>query len=66
MPRGPGGETLTEMPLRWVGAQGGLSWKRKPLKLAFCNVCIFRAGVLRRLDAMGLEWEMVVDSDDDR
>ncbi|MEQ8898122.1 MAG: LysR family transcriptional regulator [Roseovarius sp.] len=63
---GPGGETLTEMPLRWVGAQGGLSWKRKPLKLAFCNVCIFRAGVLRRVDAEEIEWEMVIDSDDDR
>ena len=63
---GPGGETLTEMPLRWVGAPGGLSWKRKPLKLAFCNVCIFRAGVLRRVDAQGIEWEMVIDSDDDR
>ena len=63
---GPGGETLTEMPLRWVGAPGGLSWKRKPLKLAFCNVCIFRAGVLRRVDAQGIDWEMVIDSDDDR
>ncbi|MEQ8290570.1 MAG: LysR family transcriptional regulator [Roseovarius sp.] len=63
---GQGGETLTEMPLRWVGAQGGLSWKRKPLKLAFCNVCIFRAGVLRKLDDAGIEWEMAVDSDDDR
>lgn len=63
---GPGGETLTEMPLRWVGAPGGLSWKRKPLKLAFCNVCIFRAGVLRRVDAAEIDWEMVIDSDDDR
>ena len=63
---GQGGETLTEMPLRWVGAQGGLSWKRKPLKLAFCNVCIFRAGVLRKLDDAGIDWEMAVDSDDDR
>jgi|SRR6056297_934389 len=63
---GPGGETLTEMPLRWVGAPGGQSWKKRPLKLAFCNVCIFRAGVLRRLDAAGIDWDMVVDSDDDR
>lgn len=63
---GPGGETLTEMPLRWTGAPGGQCWKQRPLKLAFCNVCIFRAGVLRRLDAAGIDWEMVVDSDDDR
>jgi len=63
---GPGGETLTEMPLRWSGAPGGVAWKKRPLKLAFCNVCIFRASVLRRLDEAGIDWEMVVDSDDDR
>jgi DNA-binding transcriptional LysR family regulator len=62
----PGGETLTEVPLRWTGAPGGHCWKKRPLKLAFCNVCIFRAVVLRRLDAAGIDWEMVVDSDDDR
>jgi DNA-binding transcriptional LysR family regulator len=62
----PGGETLTEMPLRWVGGVGGSAWKKRPLKLAFCNVCIFRAGVLRALDAQGIDWEMIVDSDDDR
>ncbi|MEQ9261429.1 MAG: LysR family transcriptional regulator [Roseovarius sp.] len=62
----PGGETLAEMPLRWVGAQGGQIWKKRPLRIAFCNVCIFRAGVLRQLDAAGIDWEMVVDSDDDR
>ena len=63
---GPGGETLTEMPLRWTGAPGGQIWKKRPLKLAFCNVCIFRTSVLRRLDRAGVDWEMVVDSDDDR
>jgi DNA-binding transcriptional LysR family regulator len=63
---GPGGETLTEMPLRWSGAPGGAAWRKRPLQLAFCNVCIFRASVLRRLDAAGIDWEMVVDSDDDR
>jgi len=62
----PGGETLTEMPLRWVGAPGGQCWKKRPLRLAFCNLCIFRSPVLRRLDAAGIDWEMVVDSDDDR
>ena len=62
----PGGETLTEMPLRWIGAPGGQIWKKRPLQLAFCNVCIFRGGVLRRLDAAGIDWQMIVDSDDDR
>ena len=63
---GPGGETLTEMPLRWAGANGGQAWKKRPLRLAFCTVCIFRPQVLRRLDEEGIEWEMVVESDDDR
>ena len=63
---GPGGETLAGMALRWCGAIGGRAWQSRPLKLAFCNVCIFRKGVLERLDAAGIEWEMAVDSDDDR
>src|SRR6056297_162586 len=62
----PGGETLTEMPLRWVGALAGQTWKKRPLKLAFCSVCIFRSHVLRCLDAAGIDWEMVIESDDDR
>jgi DNA-binding transcriptional LysR family regulator len=62
----PGGETLAEMPLRWVGGPGGQAWKKRPLPLAFCNLCLFRAPVLRRLDAAGISWQMVVDSDDDR
>ena len=62
----PGGETLTEMPLRWTGAPGGVSWKKRPLRLAFCNVCIFRPIVLRKLDEAGVDWEMAVESDDDR
>ncbi len=62
----PGGETLTEMALRWTGARDGLAWKRRPLRLAFCTVCIFRPIVLRRLDAAGIDWEMAVESEDDR
>lgn len=63
---GAGGQTLTEMPLRWSGAQGGLSWKRRPLRLAFCRQCIFRPIALRELEAAGIEWEMAVESEDDR
>ncbi len=62
----PGGETLAEIPLRWTGAPGAQSWKKKPLRLAFCNVCIFRPIVIRELDKAGIDWEMVVDSEDDR
>lgn len=63
---GEGGETLTEMPLRWSGAIGGQAWKKRPLRLAFCNVCIFRPIVLRKLEEAGIDWEMAVDSEDDR
>lgn len=62
----PGGETLAEMPLRWTGARDGLVWKRQPLRLAFCKYCIFRPIVLRKLEAVGMEWEMAVESEDDR
>lgn len=61
-----GGETLTKMALRWSGAIGGSSWKRRPLRLAFCRLCIFRPSVLRRLDAAGIDWELAVESEDDR
>ncbi|KJS42677.1 LysR family transcriptional regulator [Roseovarius sp. BRH_c41] len=63
---GEGGETLTEMMLRWTGAPAGVSWKRRPLRLAFCRQCIFRPMVLRKLEAAGIDWEMAVDSEDDR
>jgi len=62
----PGGETLTEMALRWTGARGGAAWKRRPLRLAFCTACIFRPIVLRRLEEAGIDWEMAVLSEDDR
>ncbi|MET4103103.1 DNA-binding transcriptional LysR family regulator [Roseovarius sp. MBR-78] len=62
----PGGETLTEMALRWTGARGGVAWKRRPLRLAFCSSCIFRPIVLRRLEEAGIDWEMAVLSEDDR
>ncbi|MEM7076293.1 MAG: LysR family transcriptional regulator [Pseudomonadota bacterium] len=62
----PGGETLTEMPLRWVGALGGQAWKKRPLRLGFCKGCIFRATVLRQLDVAGIDWELAIESDEDR
>lgn len=59
----PGGETLTVQRLVWVGAPGGVAWKRRPLPLAFERSCIFRGGVQRRLDAAGIPWEMAVESE---
>lgn len=60
---GPGGEVLVQLPLVWLGAEGGQAWKQRPLPVAFCTRCIFRKGVLRKLDEAQFEWEMVVDSD---
>ncbi|SLN23891.1 HTH-type transcriptional regulator GltC [Roseovarius albus] len=61
-----GGETLAEVPLRWAGTVDGQVWKRRPLKLAFCNVCIFRPIAIRELNEAGIEWELALDADDDR
>ncbi len=63
---GEGGETLTEMPLCWVGGREAAVWKARPLRLAFCKYCIFKPIVLRALDRAGIDWDMAVDSDDDR
>ena len=60
---GPGGETLAQLPLVWVGAIGGTAWRQRPLPVAFCSRCIFRSAVLRRLDDAGVQWNMVVDSE---
>jgi DNA-binding transcriptional LysR family regulator len=61
-----GGETLTELPLVWVGAPGGQAWRQRPLPLAYEQRCIFRKGVQERLDAAGLPWTLAVDSDNTR
>ncbi len=61
-----GGETLTELPLIWVGAPGGTAWKTRPLRLAYESNCIFRRSVLNALDAADIPWEMAVDSDSTR
>ncbi|WP_108483324.1 LysR family transcriptional regulator [Oceaniglobus ichthyenteri] len=60
-----GGETLVELPLVWFGAPGGSAWRARPLRLAFCSNCIFRAGAQRALDEAGIDWEMSVESDSD-
>ena len=61
-----GGETLAELPLVWVGAQGGTAWRGRPLRLAFAYNCFFRKGVQAALDAKGIAWEMAVESEDGR
>ncbi|MDO8884656.1 LysR family transcriptional regulator [Pseudotabrizicola sp.] len=62
----PGGVTLAELPLVWVGAPGGIAWKGRPLKLAYEHNCIFRQGVQAALDDAGIAWQMAVESDSTR
>ncbi|MCC5971015.1 MAG: LysR family transcriptional regulator [Pararhodobacter sp.] len=62
----PGGETLTHLPLVWIGAPGGQVWRQRPLRLALGRHCAFRSGVLAALDRAGIDWEAAVESDSDR
>ena len=57
-----GSETLAELPLVWFGAQDGVAWKSRPLKLAFEPICGFRKTALAALDAAGQAWVMAVES----
>jgi DNA-binding transcriptional LysR family regulator len=62
----PGGETLGEVALRWVGAPDGSVSRQSPLRVAFCRFCGFREKALRELDEGDIAWEMAVMSDSDR
>ncbi|MCK8464297.1 LysR family transcriptional regulator [Aliiroseovarius sp. S1339] len=61
-----GAETLTALPLVWVGAPNGQAWRSRPLRLGFERNCIFRKGVQKALDAANIQWEMGVDGDSTR
>lgn len=61
---GKGGEIICTQPLVWTGAAEGSAWKKRPLPIGFAKNCAFRAGVLRSLDAAGIEWRDAVASDD--
>ncbi|EYD76496.1 Transcriptional regulator, LysR family [Rubellimicrobium mesophilum DSM 19309] len=62
----PGAETLVVSPLIWVGAPGGVAWQSSPLRIAFCRDCIFRQPVQKRLDEVGIPWEMAIESSSDQ
>jgi DNA-binding transcriptional LysR family regulator len=62
----PEAETLCRKPLRWIGAPDGHVWRQRPLKLAFSRACTFRPNVLRALDAAGISWDVIVETESDR
>ncbi len=53
-----------ELPLVWVGAPQGQSWRQRPLRLAFEQQCIFRPRVQAALDAAASlgSWRWKADS----
>lgn len=61
-----GGETLTSLPLVWVGSPGGQAWKNRPLPLAFESRCRFRPEAQQELDRAGIPWEIAVETNSTR
>ncbi|SFL13337.1 LysR family transcriptional regulator [Shimia haliotis] len=59
-------EPLCQMPLVWVGAPGGASWRRRPLPFASGRHCMFRPRAIAAFDRAGIEWESAVQTDSDR
>jgi hypothetical protein len=58
----PGGETLAQQPLVWVGAVNGQIWKARPLRFGSTNRCLFRRSAIEALDQADLPWELAVES----
>ena len=56
------GETLAVAPLVWVGAIGGSAWRQRPLRLAFCDSCIFRSIAIGALERAQIPWERAVSA----
>lgn len=60
------GEQLCSLPLVWVGAKGGATWRRRPLRIAGGRTCSFRPRMVGALERGGIEWESAVDTHSDR
>ena len=63
---GPEGRQLSTRDLVWVGAEGGCTWQRHPLRLGFKESCIFRTMSQTRLDAAGIPWEMAYEGENEQ
>lgn len=59
-------EGLCALPLSWIGAPGGASWRRRPLRFASGRQCLFRARAIAALDRAGIEWDSALETDSDR
>ncbi|PSL22351.1 LysR family transcriptional regulator [Shimia abyssi] len=59
-------EGLCRLPLVWIGAPGGASWRRRPLQFASGRQCVFRARAISELNSDGIEWESALETESDR
>ncbi len=64
--RADGAEVVAKLPLRWIGAQGGSAWRKRPVRLAVGRRCMFRPQIISALDAAGVPWELAVETENDR
>jgi len=59
---GPGGKTLLEDDLIWVGARNGTAHQREPLPVSLGDEqCAFRQVVLKALSGAGRDWRPVCE-----
>ena len=63
---GSGAELLCTLPMAWIGAPGGATWRRRPFRFASGDNCVFRSSAIRALDDAGIEWEMAVETNSER
>lgn len=58
------GETLMRDRLVWVGGRGAQTWRETPLPISLgSRHCKFRPEVVKALQAAGVDWRVVSDSD---
>ncbi len=57
-----GGRTLAKVKQVWMGAHGGQAYLKRPVPLAMCRVCSQRQDAIDSLDAAGIPWELVTDT----
>lgn len=63
---GTGAEQMCTLPMAWIGAPGGATWRRRPFRFASGVYCLFRSSAIRALDEAGIEWEMAVETTSER
>jgi DNA-binding transcriptional LysR family regulator len=57
-----GGMVLDRQPLTWIGAQGGVVWRTRPVRFASVSRCIFKRPAIDALERAGLPWALTVDA----